>query len=64
MQIRNLFKFEPAGQTAYCIGFLAMSKNVAKAHVAVQITANHYTLYYANNSINIVNAWLHAYIIN
>ena len=24
MQIRNLCKFEPAGQTAYCIGFLAM----------------------------------------
>jgi hypothetical protein len=25
------------------------SKNVAKAYVNVQITANHYTLYYANN---------------
>jgi hypothetical protein len=25
------------------------SKNVAKAYVDVQITANHYTLYYANN---------------
>jgi hypothetical protein len=24
MQIRDLCKFEPAGQTAYCIGFLAM----------------------------------------
>jgi hypothetical protein len=26
MQISNLCKFEPAGQTAYCIGFLAMGK--------------------------------------
>jgi hypothetical protein len=25
------------------------SKNVAKAYVDIQITANHYTLYYANN---------------
>ena len=25
------------------------SKNVAKAYVNVQITANHYALYYANN---------------
>jgi hypothetical protein len=25
------------------------SKNVAKAYLDVQITANHYTLYYANN---------------
>ena len=28
MQIRNLCKFEPAGQTAYCIGFLAMNMNL------------------------------------
>jgi hypothetical protein len=34
------------------------SKNVAKAYLDIQLTANHYTLYYANN------AWLHAYIIN
>jgi hypothetical protein len=29
MQIRNLYNFEPAGQTAYCIGFLAMSTLVS-----------------------------------
>jgi hypothetical protein len=27
------------------------SKNVAKGYVDVQITANHYTLYYANNKL-------------
>ena len=31
MQIRNLCKFEPAGQTAHCIGFLAMMSDVLKA---------------------------------
>ena len=40
------------------------SKNVAKAYLDIQITSNHYTIYYANNYNEYSNAWLNAYIIN
>jgi hypothetical protein len=42
MQIHNLCKFEPAGQTAYCIGFLAMPKNRNLQGMAKRNIINHF----------------------